>query len=417
MILIALYLTFLLIAPQLWIKPLLGVRVDLFLYPVWFVYVVVRGRLLQLVRLRAQDWFFLGFVVWNVLTLVPAGMPDRGTQIAINCAKWFVLYRLTAATCGDIRGVRWAGKLVALFALVLAVEGVQHMWSADGLGWAGQTFGWVDESAATLGLDKRTRWINIFDGPGVFCVVYTIALPFLIQYFGPPYGLLARALAVAPTALLLLATFYTGSRGGYITALVILGSFAAVRAGLSKKKLIALGVFGVLFVMVGPAYLTSTRDSSNSAQHRVDMWAEGIEMAQYHPVLGIGRGRFAEYTGTLIAHNSAVEIMGEAGFAGLFLWLGIVYTGMKSAIRAGREAEDEVDAACARALALCIAGYLVSSMFVTLEYETFYFLLGLTAASDQGLDEPATFHGRDALVMLGIIAGFFVFLKLFVMAY
>jgi hypothetical protein len=251
-ILIALYLTFLFIAPQLWIPPFLGLRVDLYLYPAWLAYVVARGRLLAFVRLRAQDWFFLGFVVWNFLTLIKPGMPGRGLLIGFNVTKWFLMYRLTVATVGDLRGVRRVSRLLLFFGLVLAVEGIQHMWSADGLGWAGQTFGWVDEAAATLGLDKRTRWINIFDGPGVFCVVYTVALPFVIQYFGPPFGWLARAAALLPTGMLLLAIFYTGSRGGWLTTLVMLGAFAAVRVGFSTRKLIALGVLGVLFIMVGP---------------------------------------------------------------------------------------------------------------------------------------------------------------------
>jgi O-antigen ligase len=140
-------------------------------------------------------------------------------------------------------------------------------------------------------------------------------------------------------------------------------------------------------------------------------------MAQSNPVLGIGRGQFMSYTGLLIAHNSAVEIMGESGFVGLLLWLGIIYCGMKGTLLAAREAEDPVDRAYARSVALSVAGYVVSSMFVTLEYETFYFLLALAAASGNGLEEPARFRDRDALIMLAIVAGFFIMLKTFVMAY
>jgi hypothetical protein len=51
------------------------------------------------------------------------------------------------------------------------------MYSSDGTGWAGQPFGWIDESAAQIGLDARIKWVGIFDGPGVFCTVFTVALP------------------------------------------------------------------------------------------------------------------------------------------------------------------------------------------------------------------------------------------------
>ena len=417
MILIGLYLTTLLIAPQLWVGPFVGMRVDYFLYPVWFAYVVIRGRLLHFFRFRAQDWFFLGFVIWNLFTLIAPGMPEKGVKIATDCAKWFILYRLTVASLWGMKGVRGAAKLLVFFGLVLSVEGIQHFWSESGLGWAGQTFGWVDKAAAELGLDKRTRWINIFDGPGVFCVVYTIPLPFVLQYFGSPFSWATRILALVPTGLLLAGTFYTGSRGGYITALVLMGAYAAMRIGLSPAKLGALGALAIVGVMLGPSYLTSTKDSSNSAQHRVEMWAQGIEMVQQNPVLGIGRGTFQKYTGSLIAHNSAVEIMGEAGLVGLFLWIGIIYTGIKNLARVNRESEDDVDRSYARAVIMSIAGYLVSSMFVTLEYETFYFLLALAGAAGEEFAEPVRFGAYDAVAIAAIMLAFFIPLKIFVMMY
>ena len=417
MIPIALYLTLLFIAPQLWVEPLKGLRADLFLYPVWLLYVIVRGRLLHLFRWRAQDWFFLGFVLWSATTVIAARVPPKGLDIVFYLAKWFALYRLTVASTAGWIGVRRAANLLVFFGLVLAVEGIQHFWSQDGLGWAGQTLGWVDEAAGQVGIDRRTRWINIFDGPGVFCVAYTIALPFVLQYLGPPYRWFHRIAAIAPIGILLLAIYYTGSRGGWITTLVLIGAWVAARRKVSRPKIAALGVLAILFVIAGPRYLTSTRDSSKSAQHRVDMWAEGLEMVQQNPLLGIGRGNFAEYTGRLIAHNSAVEIMGEAGILGLFLWIGISYTGLKNLLCAIRQTEDERERACAHALALCIAGYLLSAMFVTLEYETLYFLLALAAVAGDELEEPPRFSSRDAVVILAIMLAFVVALKAFVIAY
>jgi O-antigen ligase len=416
-ILIAIYLALLFIAPQLWVKPFVGIRVDFFLYPLWFLYVLLRGRIVHLLRFRAPDWLFLAFVLWNVLTLIAPGMPERGVKITTDCAKWFVLYRLTIASLAGMSGVRRACQLLVLFGLVLAVEGIQHFWSESGLGWAGQTFGWVDQSAGELGLDKRTRWINIFDGPGVFCVVYTIALPFLLHYLVFPFSWVTRFLSLVPTGLVMLAIFYTGSRGGYITTLVLVGAFVAVRIGLSPVKLSILGAVAVVGVMLGPSYITSTRDSSNSAQHRVEMWAQGIEMVQQNPLLGIGRGTFAAYSGSLIAHNSAIEIMGEAGLPGFFFWTALIYCAVKTLMRAIREHPDEKDRAYARALLLCIGGYLVSAMFVTLEYETFYFLLALAVASGEDLEAAPLFGAYDALAVAAIMLAFFVPLKIFVMMY
>ena len=418
MLWILLYLTLLFIAPQLWIQPFVGLEVDFILYPLWLAYCLFTGRLGAFFRFDSQDALFLLMIGWFAVSILVNGWADDSTEILVNYGKWFVLYRLVVATVGDMARLRSMGWMLVLFAAILAVEGIQHFHSPDGLGWAGQTLAWVDERAKEVGLDKRTRWINIFDGPGVFCVAYTIALPFALNLIGAPYGRLTRVLGVALVGMLLLGTYYTGSRGGYITAVAICGLYMALKTRLSAKRLAAGAMLGIAVLLVLPGYVTSTRDSSRSAQHRVDMWAEGIEMVQQNPVIGIGKGNFQRYTSRLIAHNSVIETMGETGFVGLFLWLGIAYMAFKKVIlflRGGAAAES--DAACARALAISLAGYLLSGMFVTLEYETYYMLLGMTAVVGQALPAPARFNGRDAVNVTGLMAFFYLAFKIFVMAY
>jgi O-antigen ligase len=140
-------------------------------------------------------------------------------------------------------------------------------------------------------------------------------------------------------------------------------------------------------------------------------------MVRYNPVFGIGRGNFLRYTNRLIAHNSAIEIMGETGFPGLFLWLGIIYMGFKNLSAAYRETEDAVLRSYVIALGLSVAGYLMSSMFVTLEYETFYLLLAFMAAVGHTLSAPPKFTRSDLWKIGAIMAVFFVGVKSLVMLY
>jgi O-antigen ligase len=147
------------------------------------------------------------------------------------------------------------------------------------------------------------------------------------------------------------------------------------------------------------------------------MWAQGIEMVTQNPLFGIGKGNFARYTGRLIAHNSAIEVMGETGIPGFFFWLGIIYMAYKSIFAAYRETEDPRQRSYVMALGLSIAGYLLSSLFVTLEYETYYFLLALAGAVGTGLARPPAFKSRDFAYLCGIMAALFVILKAGVMAY
>jgi O-antigen ligase len=219
------------------------------------------------------------------------------------------------------------------------------------------------------------------------------------------------------SALLLAATYFTGSRGGFMATVGVFGLFLLSRLKISvPRMMVAMGVM-LLILVAAPSHLTSTSDSHGSAQHRVSMWGEGIEMVQQNPVFGIGRGRFARYTGRLIAHNSGIEIMGEMGLPGIFLWLGMFYLAFRNIFAARAGLEDPKDRAYLMALALALTGYFISSLFVTLEYETQYILLALAAAAGRHAKVPPPFTLRDAVIVAGIVVAYYIFFKSLVMLY
>ena len=169
--------------------------------------------------------------------------------------------------------------------------------------------------------------------------------------------------------------------------------------------------------MLAPSHLTETHDSSKSAQHRVAMWIEGIEMAQQNPVFGIGRGNYAIYTGSLIAHNSSLEIMGELGVPGFCAWLALIYMSIKTILFRLKSESDQRIRSYYRGLIICIVGYLANSMFVTLEYETFYFILAMARSLDTNNDEQLVFDSNDIKRVIYIFIGFFILMKIFVQMY
>jgi len=423
LIFIAIYLVALIIAPQLWIEPFKGIRTDLYIYPAWMAYLVLSGKLKNF-EFTETDKYFALMVVWIVITTFVNEQNARSMEIIQNYVKWFVLFKLISMTVIDSAGVRKTAKVLIILGIVMSIEGIQHKLSPDGIGWAGQSLGWVDPSVLKAGGTGRTEWINIFDGPGVFCVIYTMVLPFVLAYLGKPYKTLVRIIAFGVVALLLLATFYTGSRGGFLATLAVFGFFLANKFKISAMRVATIG--GILFVafMLAPAYLTSLKDSNRSAQHRVDMWMEGVEMVQQNPVFGIGKGNFAIYTGRLIAHNSSIEIMGELGLPGFFFWLALIYASLKSLFKAYAESEDEQERSIILGLGISIAGYLMSSMFVTLEYETFYFLLALCAPYVKRVTGVATNQSRVTILVtkdyyriFGIMIGWIILLKIFFRLY
>jgi O-antigen ligase len=418
---LVIFLTCLFLAPQVWLEPFVGLPTDFLIYPAWIGLTVVQRRWMPR-GVQHIDVVFGLFLFWLVMTtLVNGFQPARGygnpssVGYIINYVKFFVLFQLIIGYVRDRGKVARFGHLLVAFGGILVVESIHH--KLTGVGWAGQGLGWVDPDVLAAGGTGRTRWVHIFDGPGVFCVIFTIALPFVMQYLDKWQPPLKKLLGAGGVLALLLAIYLTGSRGGFLATLFMLALYVALRYRVSPTRLVAgAGLSAVLF-LAAPSQLTTMRDQSRSADYRIEMWAEGIEMATQNPVFGIGRGNFVRYTAKLIAHNSAIEIMGEMGFVGFSFWVALIYLCVKGTWRTYTTAGDAATKSLAAAALIALGGYIVSSMFVTLEYETFYILLGLCVGAGLISGEPVRLSKRDLRNILGIVAGWFVVLKAFVMAY
>ncbi|HWL64125.1 MAG TPA: O-antigen ligase family protein [Steroidobacteraceae bacterium] len=414
---IGFYLVTLIMAPQLWLGPLVNLPTDFIAIPLLFITVVLSGRLAQLLRFSIHDGLFLLFVIWMAAGAVLSNLTPESTAHLVNYFKWFILFKLVVALLPDPRAARRMMGFIVFLVTVLAVEVMFHRFSPDGRGWAGQTFSWIDPEVLAAGGKGRARWVGIFDGPGVFAVLFSIALPFLIIKLGRGYTGATRLFALLLTALYMVAIYFIGSRGGLLATAATLGIFIALKSGVSIKHLVMFGSVVALLFSAAPSHLTTVRDSSNSTQYRVEMWAQGLDMVKQDPAFGIGRGNFRAYTSKLIAHNSAVEIGGEMGMVGLFIWFGMIYFAIKSLVLAWRRTEDPKERDFYVAMILSILGYLISAMFVTLEYETWYLLLAVCAAVGRYQPEPVRAEKRDLMFIGGGVVGFLVMMQVFVIFY
>lgn len=377
MIMLGSYLFFLMIAPQLWVPGILGLPVDFIIYPLWYLALIIRGRGHLLFKFELPEKIFAAFVAWIIVSALVNGLNDAVKEQLYLYIRIFVLFKAVSASVETPAEVKSALSIFVVLAAILALEAIHHKNSPDLLGWAGQKLGWVDPSVLEAGGTGRARWVGIFDGPGVFCVVFTVALGISLPRLTGGEQQSLRPLTLALVVLLGVATYLTGSRGGFLATLTILAMYIAVRRKIRMRSILAGGLLGLILFSLAPESLTTMQDESRSAQHRVEMWAEGVEMVKQNPVFGIGRGNFRGYTGRLIAHNSAMEVAGETGIIGIVLWSTLIYLSFKAAYLTWKNEPDSENSKIGFGLMLALLGYVVSAMFVTLEYETFYLLLAL----------------------------------------
>lgn len=424
MFLVFLYLTTIFFAPQLWVEPFVGLPVDAIIYPIWFMVIFATNR--DGLKLVSIDKLILGFIavvfissLLNGFQTASGGRPGS-IDFVIRYIKYFVLFKLLIATVTDEKKLHSLIKMIVFWGAVLVVEGIMHKHSADHIGWAGQKLGWVDPSVIAAGGSGRTKWIGIFDGPGVFGVVYIIILPFIMRYLFKPFSGGVRFLALCLLAAVFLAIYYNGSRGSFLAVIGILGLQAVFIYKISISKILTFGGLLIALYVAAPSHLTQVKDEKGSAQDRVDMWAQGIEMLEMDPIFGIGRGNYIRYTGKLIAHNSAIEIMGETGSLGFFFWVAMLYLCFKNMYVFGVERKkigDDRGLALARAAALSLAGYLICSMFVTLEYVTMYILMAIGIILGNLSGKKVELDGRDKKFVVGIIVTWIMVLKVFFTVY
>jgi hypothetical protein len=205
--------------------------------------------------------------------------------------------------------------LVCIIAACLMVHnGMVQLESPDGLGWT--------NTAHERG---RITYIGIFSDPNDLGMFLVMVMPF-VAYFMYKQSVAMKVIWMSVLLWLCYGVYMTNSRGTLLGTFTLCGSLFLVKYGW-KKSLIA----GAIFAPVALVIMTSFREISaedSSSQGRLDAWYAGYEMLVGSPIWGVGKGLFMEHH-MRTAHNSAVQVMAEMGFVGLFLWAGFIYLTIK----------------------------------------------------------------------------------------
>jgi O-antigen ligase len=180
--------------------------------------------------------------------------------------------------------------------------------------------GWFKTFTVAQG---RVRWRGTLADPNELSLAIGVAVSFAFAIHASAkrwwrHLFLASALALTGYCIVC-----TGSRGGQLVLLAILGTYFVRRFG---AKGLVLGA-----VLAAPVLLLGGRhgeDADASTLERLGALYTGMDFVKNNPILGLGQGQFVQNY-FITAHNSYVLSAAELGFPGMLLWSSFMYSSVK----------------------------------------------------------------------------------------
>jgi O-antigen ligase len=194
-----------------------------------------------------------------------------------------------------------------------------------------------------------------------------------------------------------LAIVLTGSRGGFVGLLTV-ALFLVVKMARRRFRTAAGVVAGlaVLLFLVPNPLLERIRASGlhpgvrdagvdYSDRARMDEIKGGLRMIRARPISGVGLGNYKEWMEgfsdletVAIAHNTYLQIAAELGLPALLAFLvliGCTYRSLSEAGRLAQRAGETELRDIASAVQVGLLGFLASAMFLSAEFEKFFWLI------------------------------------------
>jgi hypothetical protein len=169
----------------------------------------------------------------------------------------------------------------------------------------------------------RVRWRGTFADPNELSLAVGAAMSFCFALHASMRQRWRHLLLAAVLATVLWCVVLTGSRGGVLVLLAILGVYFVRKYG--AKGLVVGGFVALPLLLAGGR---SGEDAEASSLERLGALYEGVDFFRQNPLLGLGQGQFVENY-FITAHNSYLLSAAELGFPGMVLWTALVYVSIK----------------------------------------------------------------------------------------
>jgi putative inorganic carbon (HCO3(-)) transporter len=380
-----LYVLMVYLMPHSYIRPLQNMRVMLLLailiLSVFFIHKVFRREPLEILSSRHKILVFSLMIlvfISNIVTFNSDAAWNGVHQFLTVFFLFFIIVNLTE-NFDEFRKVcktmLFCTVLLATNGLVMAFRGYDIMGNRP--------------------VNGRIIWTerSHFGDPNDFALALISFFPFiLVNLFDKSTRNLKKIPLLAATVVLLMAIYYTNSRGGFVALMAILAFFSFKRWGTLKGIAVA-SVLMVLSVMFAPSRMSTLSPYEDSASGRIDAWIAGLAMLKSNPIFGIGYGNFANLHAGRTAHSAFVLCMAELGLIGYFVWLALLYssyTGLRNIERHGTE----IQAKYAGILQLSLIGFLFSAFFLSQAFTPILFILLALFAAAINLAKPTVVQPR-----------------------
>jgi putative inorganic carbon (HCO3(-)) transporter len=250
-----------------------------------------------------QDKLLLAF--WATMMISSFKIWLSGVYMAFLAFMPVVFaYFLIRAGVQSPRQLRGLIYLLMALNVFLAVNGIVQYHTGVGLGNVG------------LVLD-RIYGTGIFNDPNDLGMTFVMSVPlFLFAVGRAGTGFVTRALSLAGLCAVLLALYYTNSRGAIVGLAAAMVCLALLRYKTMAGTIAAVALLGVIAV-AAPSRGSEMDAGESSAQSRIQSWAEGWNMLKSHPLTGVGFDQYLDHH-IRVAHNSFVHTFAALGLIGAF---------------------------------------------------------------------------------------------------
>jgi O-antigen ligase len=251
------------------------------------------------------------------------------------------------------------------------------------------------EYGRLMGIQK-----GILENPNELAINIAINFPLCVAFLFATKKSVAKLFWAVSLIFMAWGVIATYSRSGLI-AIVVTAAICVWEFGIRGKRKFVLvtaafvGVVALAVIAATPNYVTRIKSmvlgniegsgDRGSLEAREELLKDSLVLMAKHPLLGIGPGNFASYTGTWrVAHNTYTELGAETGLPGLFLFLLLLVLSLRK-IRRVRKLPGYVSSEDIRlwtsGLWAAMAAYTTAAMFASTEYDMFpYFMVGYICA-------------------------------------